>query len=31
MPEAAVKTGEVDFVLPLNDIAPSLQTLVKAK
>ena len=31
MPEAAVKTGEVDFVLPLADIAPALQTLIKAK
>jgi two-component system chemotaxis response regulator CheB len=31
MPEAAVRTGEVDFVLPLVDIAPALQTLVKAK
>jgi two-component system chemotaxis response regulator CheB len=29
MPEAAVKTGEVDFILPLPEIAPALQTLVK--
>jgi two-component system chemotaxis response regulator CheB len=28
MPEAAQQTGMVDFVLPLPDIAPALQTLV---
>lgn len=28
MPEAARQTGMVDFVLPLPDIAPALQTLV---
>ena len=31
MPEAAVKTGEVDFILPLPEIASALQTLVKSK
>ena len=31
MPEAAQKTGMCDFVLPLPDIAPALQTLVKGK
>jgi two-component system chemotaxis response regulator CheB len=31
MPEAARQTGLCDFVLPLRDIAPALQTLVKAK
>jgi two-component system chemotaxis response regulator CheB len=31
MPEAAQQTGMVDFVLPLQDIAPALQTLVKGK
>ena len=31
MPEAAQRTGMVDFVLPLQDIAPALQTLVKGK
>ena len=29
MPEAAAKTGIVDFVLPLHEIAPALQTLVR--
>jgi two-component system, chemotaxis family, protein-glutamate methylesterase/glutaminase len=29
MPEAALQTGMVDFVLPLQEIAPALQTLVK--
>jgi two-component system chemotaxis response regulator CheB len=28
MPEAAQRTGVVDFVLPLHEIAPALQTLV---
>jgi two-component system chemotaxis response regulator CheB len=28
MPEAALKTGVVDFVLPLEEIAPALQKLV---
>jgi two-component system chemotaxis response regulator CheB len=27
MPEAALETGMADFVLPLNDIGPALQTL----
>jgi two-component system chemotaxis response regulator CheB len=31
MPEAAQQTGMVDFILPLNEIAPALQTLVKSK
>lgn len=31
MPEAAQQTGMVDFVLPLHEIAPALQTLVKGK
>ena len=31
MPEAAQQTGLCDFVLPLGDIAPALQTLVKGK
>ena len=31
MPDAAQQTGMVDFVLPLREIAPALQTLVKAK
>jgi two-component system chemotaxis response regulator CheB len=31
MPQAAVKTGEVDFILPLPEIAPALLTLVKGK
>lgn len=29
MPDAALQTGLVDFVLPLSEIAPALQTLVK--
>jgi two-component system, chemotaxis family, protein-glutamate methylesterase/glutaminase len=28
MPDAAQQTGMVDFVLPLHEIAPALQTLV---
>ena len=28
MPEAAIKTGEVDFILPLGDIAKAVTTLV---
>ncbi len=28
MPETAIKTGDVDFILPLNQIAPKLVTLV---
>lgn len=31
MPEAALQTGAVDFVLPLHEIGPALQTLVKGK
>jgi two-component system chemotaxis response regulator CheB len=31
MPEAAQQTGMVDFVLPLHEIAPALQTLIGAK
>ena len=31
MPEAAQQTGAVDFVLPLHEIAPALQTLVQGK
>ena len=31
MPEAALQTGAVDFVLPLSEIAAALQTLVKGK
>ena len=31
MPEAAQKTGAVDFVLPLEDIAPALEKLVRAE
>ena len=31
MPAAAQQTGMVDFVLPLRDIAPALQTLVKGR
>ncbi|HEV2430270.1 MAG TPA: chemotaxis protein CheB [Burkholderiales bacterium] len=31
MPGAAQQTGMVDFILPLNEIAPALQTLVKSK
>lgn len=30
MPSAAIETGIVDFVLPLNEIAPALVTLVSA-
>src|SRR5262249_10231034 len=29
MPSAAIQTGQVDFVLPLNEIAPALTTLVR--
>jgi two-component system chemotaxis response regulator CheB len=29
MPEAAQQTGMADFVLPLHEIAPALQTLLK--
>jgi two-component system, chemotaxis family, protein-glutamate methylesterase/glutaminase len=28
MPNAAIKTGDADFVLPLDEIAPALETLV---
>jgi two-component system chemotaxis response regulator CheB len=31
MPGAAVQTGAVDFVLPLEEIAPALQTLVSGQ
>jgi two-component system, chemotaxis family, protein-glutamate methylesterase/glutaminase len=31
MPSAAIKTGVVDFVLPLHEIAPKLVTLVAAE
>ena len=31
MPEAAIQTGSADFVLPLEEIAPALITLVKGK
>jgi two-component system, chemotaxis family, protein-glutamate methylesterase/glutaminase len=31
MPDAAQQTGMVDFILPLQEIAPALQTLVKSK
>jgi two-component system chemotaxis response regulator CheB len=31
MPEAAQQTGLVDFVLPLHEIAPALQTLMRGK
>jgi two-component system chemotaxis response regulator CheB len=31
MPEAAQQTGAVDFVLPLREIGPALQTLVRGK
>jgi two-component system chemotaxis response regulator CheB len=31
MPSAAIKTGVVDFVLPLDEIAPKLVTLVAAE
>ena len=29
MPSAAIQTGCVDFTLPLDEIAPALQTLMK--
>ena len=29
MPSAAIQTGLVDFVLPLNEVAPALMTLVR--
>jgi two-component system, chemotaxis family, protein-glutamate methylesterase/glutaminase len=31
MPGGAIQTGNVDFVLPLNEIAPALVTLVMAR
>ncbi len=31
MPEAAQQTGLVDFILPLEEIAPALRTLVSAE
>jgi two-component system chemotaxis response regulator CheB len=31
MPDAAQQTGMADFILPLQEIAPALQTLVKSK
>jgi len=31
MPSAAIKTGSVDFILALDDIAPTLVTLVAAE
>jgi len=31
MPSAAIKTGAVDFVLPLEEIAPTLTALVAAQ
>jgi two-component system, chemotaxis family, protein-glutamate methylesterase/glutaminase len=31
MPETSIKTGDVDFVLPLNEIAPMLIELVRVK
>ncbi|MEK8172198.1 hypothetical protein NKH77_31760 [Streptomyces sp. M19] len=31
MPEAAVATGSVDFVLPLEEIAPVISGLVETK
>ncbi len=31
MPSAAIKTGAVDFILPLDEIAPKLVTLVAAE
>ena len=31
MPGAAIATGDVDFVLPLGDIASALRTLVNAR
>jgi two-component system chemotaxis response regulator CheB len=30
MPETSIKTGDVDFILPLNEIAPKLMELVGA-
>jgi two-component system, chemotaxis family, protein-glutamate methylesterase/glutaminase len=30
MPRAAISTGDVDFVLPMEDIAPALVSLVVA-
>ena len=30
MPETSIKTGDVDFILPLNEIAPKLIELVSA-
>jgi len=30
MPETSIKTGDVDFILPLNEIAPKLIELVRA-
>jgi chemotaxis response regulator CheB len=30
MPETSIKTGDVDFILPLNEIAPKLIELVGA-
>jgi two-component system chemotaxis response regulator CheB len=30
MPETSIKTGDVDFILPLNEIAPKLIKLVGA-
>jgi hypothetical protein len=29
MPETSIKTGDVDFILPLNAIAPKLMELVE--
>ena len=31
MPERSIKTGDVDFILPLNEIAPKLIQLVQAR
>lgn len=28
MPESAIETGDVDFILPLNDIAAMLKELI---
>jgi two-component system chemotaxis response regulator CheB len=30
MPETSIQTGDVDFILPLNEIAPKLMELVGA-
>jgi hypothetical protein len=30
MPETSIKTGNVDYILPLNQIAPMLITLVNS-